>query len=36
MLDSAAALLVLDGGRPRAVISRTDVLSFLSQGHYTG
>lgn len=36
MLDSAAALLVLDGGRPRAVISRTDVLSFLSQGQYTG
>ena len=32
MLDSAAALLVLDGGRPRAVISRTDLLSFLSQG----
>ncbi len=28
-LDSGAALLVLDGGRPRAVISRTDVLLYL-------
>ena len=36
MLESTAALLVLDGGRPRAVISRTDVLSFLSHGQYTG
>ena len=32
MLDTTAALLVLDGGRPRAVISRTDLLSFLSKG----
>ncbi len=30
MLDSCAALLVLDGGRPRAVISSSDVLNFLS------
>lgn len=30
MLDSTRALLVLDGGRPRAVVSRSDVLSFLS------
>lgn len=30
MLDSAPALLVLDGGRPCTVISRADVLSFLS------
>ncbi|NNE72190.1 MAG: cystathionine beta-synthase [Acidimicrobiales bacterium] len=30
MLESAQALLVLDGGRPRSVISRTDVLRFLS------
>jgi cystathionine beta-synthase len=28
-LDSSPALLVLDGGRPRTVISRTDVLSYL-------
>jgi cystathionine beta-synthase len=32
MLDSCPALLVLDGGRPRAVLSRTDVLTFLSPG----
>jgi cystathionine beta-synthase len=32
MLETCSALLVLDGGRPRAVISSTDVLSFLSQG----
>jgi cystathionine beta-synthase len=32
MLESCSALLVLDGGRPRAVISSSDVLSFLSQG----
>ena len=31
MLESTAALLVLDGGRPRAVVSRSDVLSFLSR-----
>ena len=30
MLESCAAMLVLDGGRPRAVISSTDVLNFLS------
>lgn len=30
LLDSAPALLVLSGGRPLAVLSRTDVLSFLS------
>lgn len=28
--DTCRALLVLDGGRPRAVISRSDVLGFLS------
>jgi cystathionine beta-synthase len=32
MLETAPALLVLDGGRPRAVISRSDLLSFLSMG----
>jgi cystathionine beta-synthase len=31
MLESCSALLVLDGGRPRAVISSSDVLSFLSK-----
>ena len=31
MLESCSALLVLDGGRPRAVISSSDVLAFLSQ-----
>ncbi len=30
LLDSAPALLVLDGGRPRTVLARTDVLTFLS------
>lgn len=30
MFDRGRALLVLDGGRPRAVISRSDVLSMLS------
>jgi cystathionine beta-synthase len=30
LLDTAGALLVLDGGRPRTVISRTDVLNHLS------
>jgi cystathionine beta-synthase len=29
-LDSCPALLVLDGGRPRAVVSRSDVLTYLS------
>lgn len=32
MLESCSALLVLDGGRPRAVISSSDVLAFLSKG----
>ncbi len=31
-LERSPALLVLDGGRPRAVVSSTDVLSFLSPG----
>ncbi len=31
MLENCSALLVLDGGRPRAVISSGDVLSFLSK-----
>jgi cystathionine beta-synthase len=31
-LDEAPALLVLSGGRPIAVLSRTDVLTFLSPG----
>ena len=31
LLDLAPALLVLDGGRPRTVIARADLLSFLSQ-----
>ena len=31
-LERSPALLVLDGGRPRAVVSRTDVLAFLSSG----
>ncbi len=30
LLDSAPALLVLDGGRPCSVLSRSDILSFLS------
>ncbi len=30
LLDLASALLVLDGGRPRTVLARADVLSFLS------
>lgn len=30
MLESCSAMLVLDGGRPRAVISSSDVLNFLS------
>ena len=36
MLESCSALLVLDGGRPRAVISSSDVLSFLSKGASLG
>ncbi len=31
LLDLASALLVLDGGRPRTVLARADVLSFLSE-----
>ena len=31
MLESCPALLVLDGGRPKAVVSSSDVLTFLSQ-----
>ncbi len=30
LLDLAPALLVLDGGRPRTVLARADLLSFLS------
>lgn len=30
-LDAAPALMVLDGGRPRTVISRTDLLSYLQE-----
>jgi cystathionine beta-synthase len=30
LLDSAPALLVLDGGRPKTVLARTDMLTFLS------
>ena len=33
LLDGAPALLVIDGGRPKAVLSRTDVLTFLHQNH---
>jgi len=36
MLETCSALLVLDGGRPRAVISSSDVLSFLSKGAFNG
>jgi len=36
MLESCSALLVLDGGRPRSVISSSDVLSFLSEGTLRG
>ena len=36
MLESCSALLVLDGGRPRAVISSSDVLAFLSKGAFGG
>ena len=31
-LERSPALLVIDGGRPRAVVSRADVLGFLSAG----
>jgi cystathionine beta-synthase len=30
LLDTAPALLVLDGGRPRTVITRSDLLNYLS------
>ena len=30
LLEHAQALLVLDGGRPRTVISNTDMLSYVS------
>jgi len=36
LLDTNSALLVLDGGRPRSVISSSDVLSFLSKGSENG
>ena len=36
MLESCSALLVLDGGRPRAVVSSSDVLSFLSKASNRG
>ncbi len=36
MLETCSALLVLDGGRPRSVISSSDVLSFLSNGTLDG
>jgi hypothetical protein len=36
MLDRAPALLVLAGGRPLSVLTRTDVLAFLSPGESTG
>ncbi len=36
LLDTAPALLVLDGGRPRTVVARTDVLSFLSDAASEG
>ena len=35
-LDQAPALLVLSGGRPVAVLTRTDVLTFLSPGEDLG
>jgi len=35
MLDAAPALLVLSGGRPHSVLTRSDVLAFLS-GHGNG
>ncbi len=36
LLDMAPALLVLDGGRPRTVVARADLLSFLSIDSATG
>jgi cystathionine beta-synthase len=32
LLDHAPALLVLSGGRPLSILTRTDVLTFLSPG----
>jgi cystathionine beta-synthase len=34
LLDTAPALVVLSGGRPVSVLSRTDVLSFLEKGSH--
>jgi cystathionine beta-synthase len=38
LLDRSPALLVLSGGRPLSVVTRSDVLSFLSSGtpHLSG
>ena len=36
MLETGSALLVLDGGRPKAVISSSDVLTFLSRAPRRG
>jgi cystathionine beta-synthase len=36
LLDRAPAVLVISGGRPCAVLSRTDVLRFLSARHESG
>ena len=36
LLDLAPALLVLDGGRPRTVLARADLLSFLSVNSGSG
>ena len=36
MLDSAPALLVLSGGRPLSVMTRTDVLAYLQQAAENG
>ena len=36
MLDEAPALLVLSGGRPLRVLTRTDVLTYLSRGGRVG
>jgi predicted transcriptional regulator len=33
MLEKSPALLILAGGRPLAVLTRTDVLSFLAQAN---
>jgi cystathionine beta-synthase len=36
LLNEAPALLVLSGGRPLSVLTRTDVLAFLSGGESGG